>query len=81
MLKLHPAVPKKLKLMYYVAIGAIVFSLAVIAIVPVFIENYLWQFMLLPIAFQVPTVYNVLTLNKEYRENERQDSKKDTNVR
>lgn len=57
--------------MYYVSVGVIAFSLAVIAIAPIFVENYFWQFMLLPIAVQVPTVYNILTLSKEYHENER----------
>jgi hypothetical protein len=46
---------KKSKINYYVSGFIILFSFLVIGVAPIFIEDYLWQIMLLPIFIQFPT--------------------------
>lgn len=45
---------KKAKIHYYVSAFVILFSLASILVLPFFINDYMWFFMLIPLFFQIP---------------------------
>ncbi len=47
-------IQKRTRLRFYAAIGNIVFCLLAIIIAPLFVENFLWQVMLLPIVVETP---------------------------
>lgn len=79
-LKLNKRVPTKLKIMFYVALGVIACCLGTIVIAPMYITGYFWPGWLLPLAFQIPTVFSILSVNKEFNDIERENSKKDTNM-
>ena len=45
---------KRSKIDYYFSMGVIAFSVITIGVAPVFVENYFWQVMLIPIIATLP---------------------------
>lgn len=57
---------KKVKVGFYGSVGVVIFSVLVMILAPIFIENYLWQIMLLPAAVHFPMAVGGYRALKRY---------------
>ena len=50
------------KVVFWVSIGVIIYSLLCVFILPLFIKGFLWQIMLMPAVFQIPILISAKSI-------------------